>query len=461
NNVGASRSVGLYFDASNNVRLDPSTTNSDLILASTGSKVGIGSAAPTGRLHVADTGTDLLVLQDTGVASVNNFISIQDSSGVVDAYWDTSAIGNYYGSATYPSYAFNGDLGVGIYRPATDNIGFTTQGTERMRIDSTGNVGIGTNNPITHLQVYGSDNTTTGITQNVWNASTATHSYATLSVAANNGGVTGHLLADGLGGSVEMGTPGIYLGAYSNHPIGFGIAQTERMRIATSGNVGIGTTGPSNRLEVRDTQASNAVGLIYNTNTGASAEGVRVRIDATTPGTSNLYANFQKSGGTTIGSISGDGAGGIQYNMASDRRLKGNIRDTHYGIADLMKIRVRDYYYLGHNVDTNGFIAQELYEAYPPAVSKPEDETKQWWQVDYGRLTPLLVKGVQDVYGLCEMSKTQIEDLSRRLASVEQSNARQDQELQSLRNRAEKAEQENRAIKAWICAKDSKAPFCQ
>ena len=42
-----------------------------------------------------------------------------------------------------------------------------------------------------------------------------------------------------------------------------------------------------------------------------------------------------------------------------------------------------------------GFIAQELYNIFPDAVTIPDSENGIW-QVDYGRVTPLLVKAIQD-----------------------------------------------------------------
>jgi predicted RNase H-like nuclease (RuvC/YqgF family) len=89
--------------------------------------------------------------------------------------------------------------------------------------------------------------------------------------------------------------------------------------------------------------------------------------------------------------------GSVSYATTSDRRLKENIVDTHFSIDDLMKIQVRDFNF---KKDANkkivaGFIAQELAPIVPDAVTVPA-KTEEYWSVDYGRLTPILVKAVQD-----------------------------------------------------------------
>jgi hypothetical protein len=59
------------------------------------------------------------------------------------------------GTAAAPAYTFTGDTAMGLFDPAANVLGFTTSGTERMRIDSTGQVGIGTNGPASLLDISG------------------------------------------------------------------------------------------------------------------------------------------------------------------------------------------------------------------------------------------------------------------------------------------------------------------
>lgn len=101
-------------------------------------------------------------------------------------------------------------------------------------------------------------------------------------------------------------------------------------------------------------------------------------------------------GNPKVGSISVSGST-ISYNTTSDRRLKYNIVDSKYGLQDVLRIKSRDFIFkddISKKVKT-GFIAQELYEVFPDAVTIPEKEDGIW-QVDYGKVTPMLVKAIQD-----------------------------------------------------------------
>jgi hypothetical protein len=121
-------------------------------------------------------------------------------------------------------------------------------------------------------------------------------------------------------------------------------------------------------------------------------------------------------GGNLVGSISVTGAG-VSYNTTSDERLKENIRPSTRGLDDVMKIQVSDYNYKAspERAET-GFIAQQLNTVFPNAVTPGgEDPAKNPWTVDYARVTPLLVKAVQE-------QQAEIEALKAKITALEQEN---------------------------------------
>ena len=71
-----------------------------------------------------------------GGATIVKAYQIAGSYGVLEMHGS--------GSATYPNFTFNGDSNTGMYRATTDTLAFTTAGSERMRIDSSGNLLVGT-----------------------------------------------------------------------------------------------------------------------------------------------------------------------------------------------------------------------------------------------------------------------------------------------------------------------------
>ncbi len=103
---------------------------------------------------------------------------------------------------------------------------------------------------------------------------------------------------------------------------------------------------------------------------------------------------------------------GTTYNTTSDIRLKTDITPTKYTINDLMKVEVKDFHWKSDSIrkeKTNGFIAQNLNEIYPDAVTEGADnDVTKPWTVDYSRLTPLIVKSVQDLNEKTEVSLEQV-----------------------------------------------------
>jgi hypothetical protein len=90
--------------------------------------------------------------------------------------------------------------------------------------------------------------------------------------------------------------------------------------------------------------------------------------------------------------------GGVAYQTTSDERLKENIRPSAKGLNEVMKIQVRDYNFKSKpGQNETGFIAQQLYTVLPDVVTRGgDDPAVHPWAVDYGRVTPLLTRAIQE-----------------------------------------------------------------
>jgi hypothetical protein len=139
----------------------------------------------------------------------------------------TNGISDVDGSASTPAIRGT-DANTGIFFPAADTIAFTEGGVESMRIDSSGNVGIGTSSPSQRLSVV---STASEVAQFKTNQ-TNTDVYLTASGTTADG----YVRLRGTGDSMVFIT-----------------GLNERMRIDSSGNVGIGTTSPATKLHVNQT----------------------------------------------------------------------------------------------------------------------------------------------------------------------------------------------------------------
>jgi hypothetical protein len=121
--------------------------------------------------------------------------------------------------------------------------------------------------------------------------------------------------------------------------------------------------------------------------------------------------NFSKSG-TTRGSVSITTTG-TTYNTTSDARLKTDIEPIDHATDMLMAMNpVSHRWKADPDADAVvGFIAQEMQEIVPEAVSGDAD-SDEMMSMDYGRITPVLVAALQDAHN-------KIEQLEQRIADME------------------------------------------
>lgn len=259
-------------------------------------RTATASAAPTsgnltdGELAI-NTNDGKLFYKDSG-GNVQTIASTASTSGVFAP-----------GTVSAPGLTFSGDTNTGIYSPAADTIAFTEGGVESMRIDSSGNVGIGTSTPTAPLDVNGSiaiTGTARRITGDFSNATNASRTLFQTNVTNNNSNVG--IMANGTGtssnlllysgsdpdnasvaqiGMTNSGTEArigsFATGTGTARPITFSTTNIERMRIDTSGNVGIGTSSPGDKLQlvgrmligaVNSTTADTGIDFLDSSNTG-------------------------------------------------------------------------------------------------------------------------------------------------------------------------------------------------
>ncbi len=117
-------------------------------------------------------------------------------------------------------------------------------------------------------------------------------------------------------------------------------------------------------------------------------------------------------------------------------------------MEDLLKIEVRDYTYKSDPSEVQtGFIAQQLYTAYPPAVGVGGADVKtDPWEVAYGSLTPLLVQAVQEQQAIIDAQQAEIETIKSQNEALQT----KVDEVDVLKADNEKQQAEIESIKAML-----------
>jgi hypothetical protein len=227
------------------------------------------------------------------------------------------------------------------------------------------------------------------------NNTSTTNGYSTLWMGSSNDGLI-------RGGSTAGAfTDQLLLLTSGSIPISFYTANTERMRIDSSGNLLVNTTS----------QVSQGKGnLAFD---GSSHQGFNLQ--ETVNQTSAGFMYFQYST-TVLGTITrATSTNAILYNTTSDIRLKENIKNSEPALEIVSNIKVRQYDWIGceNSHQEYGFIAQELAEVVSDVVTKGRTE-EDTWAVDYGKLTPLLCKAIQEQQALIESLTTRLNALENK-----------------------------------------------
>ena len=123
------------------------------------------------------------------------------------------------------------------------------------------------------------------------------------------------------------------------------------------------------------------------------------------------FHHYDGSSYPSVGSITQNGTG-TTYNTTSDARLKDNIETITDGTAKLMEMNPVTHTWKAdpEAPAVHGFIAQEMQEIVPEAVSGDPDG-EEMMSMDYGRITPVLVAALQDAHNKIEALETRLAEM--------------------------------------------------
>jgi hypothetical protein len=393
-------------------------------------RVGIGGTSPSQKFVVTNAGADNIVMAENSSASIQMFMQATGSTGSVGTL------------TNHP-------------------VQFLSNNTERMRLTSGGNVGIGEASPAAPLHISTGASTTAELRLTSNNTGSGSGDRGRIAVySSRNDGTAyeaGRIEIDRSSGTEDKAH---ILFATNN---GSGVA--ERLKIDSSGNVGISTSSPVSQMTLGGTSdlvfTQNGYGIAWGGNNGSprifgtsggslsfkhgggstamtidssgtvlvgstsfsedgSTNSIKIHPDEILTGTTTTAANthlgFSNPNGR-VGSIITNGSG-TAYNTSSDHRLKEAVVDMTGAIDRVKALAPKRFNFIA-DADTtvDGFLAHEAQAVVPEAVTGTHNEVDDdgnavMQGIDQSKLVPLLTGALREAIA-------KIEDLETRLAALE------------------------------------------
>tara|TARA_Y100000114_G_scaffold28265_1_gene24015 strand:- start:1324 stop:2445 length:1122 start_codon:yes stop_codon:yes gene_type:complete len=273
---------------------------------------------------------------------------------------------------------------------------FHTADTERMRITSSGDVGIGTQNPLTKLHL---DTGTSGVPR--------------IRFSHANTGNDSFEIGSGLDGITNAGWQIKDVDAVVN-----------RFMIDTNGNIGMGNAN------VTPTVSASAYtgACLHIAQSTTSSAGAQIRLTTAAGGHTGSDGSFMShysdlntyyynaDGGNHLFYVGGNlkfkvtSSGG---ESVSDEKYKENIKDISYGLDIVKSLQPREFTWKDTKEEGIGFIAQEVKPLINEVVSEPLENGphESSYTLNYDALTAVLTKAIQEQQTIIEDLKSRIETL--------------------------------------------------
>ncbi len=444
--------IDQYGSSSANARFrifnGASETNGIAILEN--GNIGLGTINPTAKLNLDGGGVRIFAgfgnstsRPGLNTSSVGNYEirgvgaggGSTQGDGADDGFLRLSAGGgtnsNTQASIDLSGYSNVADMG--------SNILFRTAGSERLRINADGKMGIGTSSPSATFHIQNAN--TTGAADPASNSLPSIYLYNTNSASTSANSILALRTNGSAGGNpfVSFDISGI-----RGYSMGIDNGDADKFKIIPNWNftslnvpiltvdadsrVGVGTDSPARRLHVQSSDNTS----MYIESTTSDNNGMMVLNANTNQNWWNGYHEFimfQRQG-TTIGQITAPNESSVNYATTSDYRLKKDLKPFK-GLELINRLKTYDFAWKINDSRMYGFMAHELQDVLPYLVTGQKDAVDETGKVipqtvDYSKLTPILVKAIQEqdeTINNLKKDKQQLEqtlkDIQERLLKLE------------------------------------------